>query len=173
MNESELIAVAAIGKPQGLKGFCHLFPIGATLSQKGTDWYRIGRDAHDTRAVYLEQLQGAVDRPIGRFRDVNDREQAELLRGQSLFVPREQLPDLDGDEFYHFELEGMQVYDQNRQLFGTVVAVYNYPTIDAIEVKRLSGDALVVIPLDKHRVPTIDKQSRCIHIDTEQLEELL
>ena len=46
---------------------------------------------------------------LGEAEGIADRNAAEALRGTELFVPRAALPDLGPDEFYHTDLEGLDV----------------------------------------------------------------
>lgn len=168
----ELVAVGSIGKSTGLKGALYVYPSGATLHQRSTGWYWVGHNPQEAEPLYLEQLHGSLPRFIGRFREVEDRAHADKLRAMIVYLAQQHLPDLSSSEFYHFELEGMTVYDEHNQLFGTVVSVNNYPTLDALDIRR-SGGELVTVPLDKERVTTIDRHQRTIHIDSTQLADLL
>jgi 16S rRNA processing protein RimM len=168
----ELVAVGSIGKSTGLKGAMYIYPSGATLTPRSKGWYRVGHNPQEAEPLYLEQLNGSLPRYIGRFRGVEDRAHADKLRAMILYLAQKQLPDLDSSEFYHFELEGMTVYDEHNQLFGTVVSVNNYPTLDALDIRRTVGE-MVTVPLDKERVSSIDRHQRTIHIDSSQLADLL
>jgi 16S rRNA processing protein RimM len=171
-DSPELVAVAALGKPRGLDGACHLYPLGEALLRRGKGSYFWGTDERDTRPCVLERVAGTPEKPVGYFQNVSSREDAELLRGRTLFIPRSALPDLGDDEFYHFQLVGLQAQDRQGRLVGTVESVHNYPTVDAVEIRRAQGGT-VVVPLDKHSVPRIDMQAGVIVVDTERLEELL
>jgi 16S rRNA processing protein RimM len=78
---------------------------------------------------------------IVRIEGVADRSEAELLKGSEVWVPREELPELDDGEFYWHELVGMRVeceHEGQRVLLG--------------EVRRLletgANDVLVLRPCD-------------------------
>ena len=92
------------------------------------------------------------------------KEQADALRGTSLYVAREKLPSLDDDEFYHADLIGLEVRDTGGALVGKVLAVHNHGAGDLLEI---TGPELrsLLLPFTKESVPTIDLAAQRIVVD--------
>jgi 16S rRNA processing protein RimM len=106
------------------------------------------------------------------FAGVTDREGAESLRGASVYVDASDLPPLGRGEHYHFELEGMRVLSrEDNRVVGRVSRVHNYPTVDALEVKKADGSVLLV-PLREEIVGKIDRDDNSITVDMNALDEL-
>ena len=86
---------------------------------------------------------------------VTDRNAAEALRGQSLYVPRERLPATDEDEYYHEDLVGLAARDAEGRELGKVVAVLNYGAGDILEIATGDGRSELV-PFTRAAVPAVD-----------------
>ncbi len=72
---------------------------------------------------------------IARIAGVGDRNAAEALKGVELFVARERLPEIAGEEeFYLADLIGLAAVDQHGAEMGRVAAVENYGAGDVISI---------------------------------------
>jgi 16S rRNA processing protein RimM len=92
---------------------------------------------------------------LARAEGISDRTAAEALRGTELFVPREALPDLGPDEFYHADLEGLDVLRPDGVRLGVVHALANFGAGDILEVMADDGRT-VPLPFDQETVRTVD-----------------
>ncbi|MFB9150035.1 ribosome maturation factor RimM [Roseovarius ramblicola] len=108
------------------------------------------------------QTSGAL---TARLSGVRTREQAESLRGTRLYVPRERLPELPEDEFYHADLIGLSVHDSGGALLGRVRAVLNHGAADLLEVEVPGESGTVLLPFTREAVPTVDLVSGRIVAD--------
>jgi len=88
------------------------------------------------------------------IKGVEDRNQAEALRGTKLYVERGQLPDLPSDEFYHSDLLGLPVQDLEGQTIGSARALSNFGAGDFLEIVD-SAHHIYTIPFTRKAVPII------------------
>src|SRR5690606_36043495 len=80
----------------------------------------------DGRRLDVVDLRAAKTVVVVRFRQVTDRDTAESLNGEALFVDRSALPeDLDEGEYYHADLIGLAVHDDGGEI-GKVVALHDF-----------------------------------------------
>ena len=93
---------------------------------------------------------------VGRLSGIGSKEAADALRGTRLCVPRDRLPPLDEDEFYHADLIGLDVYDTGGVRLGQVRAVHNHGADDLLEVHGAGMRASVLLPFTAQAVPTVD-----------------
>lgn len=91
-----------------------------------------------------------------RLSGVTTKEEADALRGVSLYVGRDRLPALGDDEFYHADLIGLTVYDTGGGVVGTVSAVHNHGAGDLLEVRRNGPKSAALLPFTRAIVPTVD-----------------
>jgi len=128
----DLVPVGVVGRPHGLDGSffvdgpserAETFATGATLYVAGAP------------AKIVASKRGSHDRPVIRL----DRR---VERGATLAVPRSELPRLDEDEYYAFQLVGLVVEEEGGRFLGRVSDVLNYPANDVLEL-----DSGVSLPL--------------------------
>ena len=93
------------------------------------------------------------------------KEQADALRGMDLLAPRDQLPSLPDDEFYHTDLMGLTAYDTGGTKLGRVKAVQSNGADDLLEIADSALKDSVLIPFTKANVPTVDLVSGRIILD--------
>ena len=107
------------------------------------------------------ELTLKLGRPIkggyaARLGGVSTREQAEALRGQRLYAPRDRLPSLPDDEFYHADLIGLAVADTGGQVLGRIRAIHDHGAGDLLEVAGPGIRDSVMLPFTRAAVPTVD-----------------
>lgn len=89
-----------------------------------------------------------------RLSGVATREDAEALKGTTLWAPRAALPSLPDDEFYHADLIGLQVVDTGGAPLGRVRAIYDHGAGDILEI--VGGAQVLLLPFTRAIVPTVD-----------------
>ncbi len=153
-----------VGRPHGLDGSFLVAEPNAVLL-RASEAVKI---ADAVRAV--ERIAGHDARLILRLEGCGDRAAAEALRGQTLFVAREHAPELEEDEWWAEDLEGLAVYDGDREL-GTVQRLLALPSCEVLEVARTEGGEPLLVPLVSDAVRTVDLERQRVDIDLEFLGE--
>jgi 16S rRNA processing protein RimM len=107
------------------------------------------------------QFHVTLTRPVAgglgaRIQGVTTKEQADALRGTSLHVPRERLPALPDDEFYHTDLIGLSAYDTGGELIGKVSGIYNHGAGDIVEISPIRHKSALLLPFTTVIVPNVD-----------------
>lgn len=100
-----------------------------------------------------------------RLSGITTKEEADALRGTSLYADREKLPNLPDDEFYHADLIGLPVFDTGGVQLGTVRAIYNHGAGDILEIFAPGRRTALLLPFTKAAVPTVDLTARRIVAD--------
>ncbi len=151
MSQSR-VCVGAIAGAYGVRGDVRLKSFCAdprAIAEYGPLW------SEDGAQCFEVTLGAAVAQGFSaRLSGVATREAAEALRGARLFAPRDRLPALPDDEFYHADLIGLEVVDTGGAVLGRVKAVLNHGASDLLEVARPGG--VVLIPFTRAIVPTVD-----------------
>lgn len=116
----------------------------------------------------------SLTRPVtggigARVSGIATREEAEALKGVTLWAPRAALPSLPDDEFYHADLIGLDVVDTGGQPLGRVRAIYDHGAGDILEI--VGGKDILMLPFTKAIVPTIDLAARRIVADPPGADE--
>jgi len=100
-----------------------------------------------------------------RLSGVETREQAEALRGVTLWADRDKLPALPDDEFYHADLIGLSVHDTGGALLGRVRAIYDHGAGDILEIHVPGRRQALLLPFTRVFVPTVDLAAGRIIVD--------
>ena len=102
-------------------------------------------------------LTGRVKNGLSaRMSGIVSKEEADALKGTDLFVPRDRLPSLPDDEFYHADLVGLTVYDTGGALLGEVRSVQNHGASDLLEIDGPGLKTTALLPFTRAAVPTVD-----------------
>ncbi len=163
MTSTEKVCVGAIAGSFGvagevrLKSFCtvpeDMAAYGPVFTEDGTRSFTI-------------KLTRNVSGGLGaRLSGVATKEQADALRGTSLYVDRAKLPSPGDDEFYYADLIGMTAQDPGGASIGTVTAVHNHGAGDLLEVSGPSLKSALLLPFTRATVPTVDIAAGRIIVD--------
>ncbi len=114
------------------------------------------------RAVVRRSATDA--KPILRLAGVDTREAAEALRGEPLWVSRNEAPPLEEDEYWAEDLVGLRVVDGEREV-EIVARVRELPSCEVLEVGEM------LIPLVDDAVRAIDLAEGVVDVDLEFLGE--
>lgn len=147
------VCVGAIVGAHGVRGqvriksftevAAHVAAYGPVADESGTRRFTIAVNG---------EVKGLV---IARLDGVNDRNQAEALRGTRLYVPRAKLPATAEDEFLYSDLVGLRAEDETGAVLGTVRGVADFGAGDVLDIKPPQGDSFLV-PFTKSAVPVVD-----------------
>ena len=160
---SDRICVGAIAGSFGLQGevrlksFCSVPEAIASYGPLFTE---------DGSRSFVVKLTRPVAGGLGaRITGITTKEQADALRGTSLFADRSKLPSLPDDEYYHTDLIGMAVHDTGGALIGKVQAVHNHGAGDLLEIMGPGMKTALLLPFTRAVVPTVDLAARLIVAD--------
>jgi len=136
--------VGRVGRPHGLDGafFVEQPSDNPVHFEKGAELY-VG----DEPGKVVLSRRGGGNRPVIRL----DRP---AERGAVLAVPRESLPPLGEDEYYAFQLVGLEVIEEGGRSLGRVQEVHPGPANDAID---LGGGLL--LPLVSECIQSVDLEA--------------
>ena len=146
------ICVGAISGAFGVQGEVRLKSFCSTpedIAAYGPLWTEDG-----TRQFKIKLTKPVAAGLGARLSGVATKEEADALKGVSLYADRSRLPRLPDDEFYHADLIGLEVRDPGGKLLGTVRAVHNHGAGDLLEIGGAGPDLL--LPFTLAAVPTVD-----------------
>ena len=140
------VRIGKVGRPHGIDG-------AFFVEQPSEDdrWWKTGaRFLAGGEPVEVVAHRRSSGRPIVKL----DRD---VPRGAALEVEREALPPTEEDEYYAFELVGLEVVEENGRSLGTVKAV-------------APGGANDVLELDTDgSLPMVEDCVRSIDLDTQKI----
>jgi 16S rRNA processing protein RimM len=152
---ADRVCVAQIGAPHGVRGEVRLWTF--TADPMAVTRYAPLQTEDGKRAFEIDAVRPAKGHLVAKLRGIEDRAAAERLTNIKLFVPRERLPEVETDEFYHADLIGLNVEDESGNEIGAVIAVHNFGAGDILEVQPPEGGAML-LPFTETIVPEVDVQ---------------
>jgi 16S rRNA processing protein RimM len=135
------VLVGRVGRPHGLTGAFVVehpsddperFAVGARLLAGGEPAVVV-----ESKRVGGGRLAIRLDRPIER--------------GASLEIDRAELPELGPDEYYEFQLVGLEVVEEGERALGRVARVAAYPANDVLEL-----DTGLALPMVEDCILNVD-----------------
>ena len=91
-----------------------------------------------------------------KFDFVNNRNEAEWLKGVSFYVRKEDLPKLENDQFFFCDLIGQKVSVIGENLDLKIIDVKNFGAGDLIEILEKGSRDSFFIPFTKENFPETD-----------------
>jgi 16S rRNA processing protein RimM len=142
----DLVRIGRVGKPHGLDG-------SFFVEHASEDEQRFAKGARlhvDGEAAEVVASKRSGGRPVIRL----DRE---VPRGAELAVPRAELPPPGEDEYYEFQLLGLEAVEDGGRELGRVVALHPGPANDALELDGglllpLVGSCVLQVDLEAGRI---------------------
>jgi 16S rRNA processing protein RimM len=157
LNE-RMVKIGRVVKPFGTDGRV----LVEYFTDSWEDFSRLGEIRVGRSGSSLAGFQHHAGRLICSVRGVNNRDQAEELRGSFLSVPKSQLPALDDGRYYHFDLLGCSVEDEHGRPLGQVADILQSGANDNWVVR--DGEREFLVPAVKEYVLNVDLEERVVRI---------
>ena len=154
MSHPDRVCVGAIAGAFGVHGECRIKSFCSVPED-------IARYAplysEDGARSFTIKLTRPVTGGLGaRLSGVASKEEADALKGVTLWADRDKLPSLPDDEFYHADLIGLEVVDTGGVVLGHVRAVHNHGAGDILEIFGPGRRQTLLLPFTRAVVPTVD-----------------
>jgi len=157
----ERLAIGVIVAPHGNRGEVRM-----------QVWTHFPEHIQDLKTVYIgdderpRRLRGVRTSrglPVLSLQGITSREAADELRGAVVRIARDQAAPLEEDEFYHFELIGMDVFTEDGQRIGSLTDIIETGANDVYVVNDDEGKEHL-FPALHDVVPDIDREARRITV---------
>ncbi len=166
-SKDNLIVMGRIGAAHGIKGALKVKSFTQNPLSLGD--YGALQDTNG-RQYNIKNIRVQKNSVIVHFKEITNRNLAETLNGVELFVERSILPaDLETEEFYIFDLIGMDVMSDKGELAGTILNVENFGAGDLLEISPLMenggfSDNTYYLAFTKQNVPEINLKKHFVKI---------
>ncbi len=160
------IQLGAIQGVFGIKGWLKIFSFCRPKEQilNYSEWEL--RSSGSVNKFTLQQGKLHGSGIVAKLHNVNDRNQAELLVRAEIWVAKSELPDLGGEEFYWFQLEGLAVLNIEGESLGQVKKMMETGANDVMVVKNDIDKEEILIPYVRDQViKHVDLETKTITVD--------
>jgi len=154
----EYILIGKILKTQGHRGAVRILPL-TDYPERFKEMSRVRVSVKGSRReLSIEEAVPHKKFFIVKFKEVDDMNAAEELKGALLEVTREELVPLPKDSFYIFDIVGLNVYNTGGQHLGEITEVIQTGANDVYVLE--TGGKPLLIPALKQVVKEIDLPGR-------------
>lgn len=159
-NEPWDLLIGQISAPQGLQGELRVYP-HTDFPERFAEFDEIALQPEHASLRRVKILAAHVQgrRITLKLAGVDTREQAEALRGAKLFIPKTWTVPLGEDEYYHYQLIGLQVVTTAGEALGEITRILITGANDVYETP------LALIPAVKDYIRAINLDEGCMVVE--------
>jgi 16S rRNA processing protein RimM len=152
-GQSQRVCLGIVTAPHGIQGAVRI----RSFTQAPEDIARHGplTDVTGARSFELQLIGVAKGVVVARLSGIENRNQAEALRGLRLHLPRSALPETGPEEYYHADLIGLEAVLGDGTPVGRVRAVHDFGAGDTLELAR-PGAPPIMVPFTRAVVPIVE-----------------
>lgn len=143
-TKPRLVPVGKISRVHGVRGALKIHPYGENLADQQTgDTLYLHAHAGEITELTLVSLRPSGRLFIGEFEEIKTREHAEGFVGAEVLLPGERLTPTAEDEYYYFQLIGLEVETREGSLLGTLTRIIETGSNDVYVVSREGRELLI------------------------------
>lgn len=166
MSQSDRLLLGVVTGSRGIRGEVKV----KSFTEYPEDIASYGplSDKTGEKMFHLKLVGVVKGQPVIKFKGVNDRNGADALKGQELYVERDKLPaPEDEDEFYHMDLIGLEAKTADGDKFGEILRVFDFGAGDMLEIRPegKGAKAAILVPFTMDMVPTVDIKGGFVELD--------
>jgi len=162
--KDEKVLLGSINGLFGVKGWVKVFsytqPRHKIVEYKR--WY-LGDDM--SHPVKVEQGRAHKAGVVAKLEDIDDRDAAIALVNQNIWIAADQLATLPKDEYYWFQLIGLDVFDCANNRIGKIKDLMETGANDVLIVSGENRAEYLIPYLQDQVVKTIDLENKCMVVD--------
>ena len=145
--------IGVIVNTQGVKGEVRIFP--KTDNPKRFDSLKALYLKEQGKEYPLERVRYYKNLVIAKLLGIDDLNTAELLKGQTIIIPRELAMPLNDDEYYVADLVGLEVITTDGEALGILADVL-FTGANDVYVVRKDGVKDLLLPAIKQCIVNTD-----------------
>ena len=161
MDIASCFKIGYIAKTHGLKG-----GVTANFSEAGefdsleSVFIEIN---HSLVPYFIESYSDRGEKGFIKFEDINTLEQADKLKGCSIFLPKTVRPKLKRGDFYNDEVIGYEVEDLHHGFLGDVKEIIESGANRLLSIDRSGKE--VLIPVNGPFIKSVNKSKKKIQTE--------
>lgn len=155
----DLVTIGQLAKPQGLKGEMRCRP-ETDFPERflETEEVDLFSDTQPPRRIRIESARLQQGLVIVKLEGIDSIEKAEQMRGLWVGIRSDEVIELDEGEYFHYELEGLEVFDEKGTPLGILEKVVENPAHEIYQIQGPSGTWL--LPAVEEFILDIDLESK-------------
>ncbi len=163
MNKSQCFYLGVITRTQGLKGNVNIY-LDVDSPENYSEMESVFVEINKSLVpFFIENIQVRNrNQAIVKFEGIDTEADASKMINFQLYLPAEELPQLNGSQFYYHEITGFNVIDTNHGAIGTVTEVLDYSNNPLLQL-NFNGKE-ILIPIRDEVVHSVDRENKTISV---------
>lgn len=154
----EEFQVGAIASTHGVKGEVKVFPTTDEPEKFRNLKKVLLRTNKEESELKIQSVKFFKNMVILKFEGLDSLNEVEKYKGASLWITREQAVPLKENEYYHADLIGLDVFDEDGEALGTLTDIMVTGANDVYEVTMQDGRQ-VLLPAIRDCIKKVDMES--------------
>ncbi len=169
INHDEWLIVGLITSPQGINGKVKVISLSdfeERFTKPGKRWIQKEKESPTELELTSGFKKPGKKSFIISFKGINNRDQAENLKGHKILVKANSIPRLKKDEFHLTELVNLKVKLQDKNQFKIIGKVINLENEknNLLVIRLCKNNKEILVPFVKEIVPVVDIKNKFIII---------
>lgn len=167
VDSSNLIKIATLKKPYGIKGWLWVF--SETDERESIfsmqPWWM--KTAVGFKPLTVQQWRRQGQGLVACFAEIPDRNTAETMHGTSIWVSKDSFPKLDEDEYYWSDLVGLTVINEQDENLGTIKELFEtgaHAIISVMPTAQSADNQERLIPWHRDVVLSVDLKDKTMRV---------
>lgn len=162
MTVDDCYQIGHVIKTHGLKGEVQLFfDVDNPLEYKNLESVLVQQN-NSLVPFFIEHIQINPTKAITKFEEIDDVEEAKALVACQLYLPLNNLPELENGEYYLHQLVDMELFDKGK-LLGKVKELFEIGPQELISVIHQGKE--ILIPLTDEIIKKVDIEANIIEAE--------
>lgn len=164
VQPNDLLEVGVVAGIHGLRGDLKIRPLptGHLALPGARKVYLINSEGLPVQYEAVRSSQHKQNILL-RLSGLDNLDAVQPLLGVSVWMAKADLPELDEEQYYWSDLDGLEVVDQQQGLLGRVVGMFATPAHDILEVDGLTGE--ILIPAIEPFLVQVDRDKGQLHVN--------
>ncbi len=158
---ADLVQVGRVLGAYGVKGWIRIDPFGgdaSVLLGKPAIWFD---DSSTSQKISTIKTHGTA--LVAQLDGVNDRDVAQAMRGNSVWVGRADFPAPEEDEYYWVDLIGCAVVTEDGQALGNITRIEDHGADPVMRIE--AGKRVRLVPFASAIVLSVDLNAQQVTVD--------
>lgn len=164
---SNKLIIGTVAKPQGVRGELKIAP----LTDDPNRFNKLKEVSIKGKSYEVKDVRILPNGVFLSLAGIDDRDKAELLRGQELSVDRTDAVDLPEDRYFIVDVIGCTVMSLGNTI-GKIKNVLQYGSADIYVIDTVDKKRAMIPAIDRV-IMSIDIKSKCVEIDKQAYEDLV
>ena len=167
-DTKKMVIMGIITAPHGVRGQMKV-KIFCERAQDLTSYGPLSLEDGTTLPLQIKGFNKGL--AICSAASVSDRDAAEALKGSTLYLERDKLPELDHGKIYQADLLGMQVCSSDGTLLGEVIGLHDFGAGEILEIQLPERNKTEMLPYYPPFLKKVDIKARQIILDVQDADE--